>query len=64
MHPPRIFNAVFELVRRRLDGHNHNRVLQLEFEFLANAAVILDDVYLLADLEARPGHEVSSRRRL
>jgi hypothetical protein len=38
-------------------------VLQFEFEFLANAAVILGDIYLLADLEARLYHEASSPRR-
>jgi hypothetical protein len=34
-------------------------VLQFEFEFLANAAVILGDMYLLADLEARLCHKAS-----
>jgi hypothetical protein len=39
-------------------------VLQFEFEFLTTAAVILGDMYLLADLEARLYHEASPPRRL
>jgi hypothetical protein len=64
MNPPRIFNAVFEPVTIGLDGHHPNRVLQFEFEFLANAAVILGDMYFLANLEARLYHEASPPRRL
>jgi hypothetical protein len=63
MHPLRILNAVFELITIGLYGHHPKRVLQFEFEFLANAAVILGDIYLLADLEARLYHEASSPRR-
>src|SRR5215469_13424652 len=63
MHPPRIFNAVFEPVTIRLDGPDPNRVLQVGFEFFANIAVILGDVYLLADLEARLCHEASRVER-
>jgi hypothetical protein len=59
MHPPRIFNAVFEPVTIRLDGHHLNRMFQFEFEFLTNAAVILGDMYHLADLEVRLCHEAS-----
>jgi len=59
MHPPRIFNAVFEPVTIRLDGPDPNRVLEVGFEFFANAAVILHDEYFLADLEARLCHEAS-----
>jgi hypothetical protein len=58
MNPPRIFNAVFEPVTIGLDGHHPNRVLQFEFEFLANAAVILGDMYFLA-LEGWLCHEAS-----
>ena len=64
MYPPRIFNTVLERVTIRFDGHYPNRVLQLEFEFLANAAMILGDMYFLADLEARLYHEASRGRRL
>jgi len=63
MHPPRISNAVFEPVTKRLDGPDPNRVLQVGFEFFANIAVILGDVYLLADLEARLCHEASRVER-
>jgi hypothetical protein len=59
MNPPRIFNAVFEPVTIGLDGNHPNRVLQFEFEFLANAAVILGDMYFLANLEARLSHKAS-----
>jgi hypothetical protein len=59
MHPPRIFNAVLEPVTIRRDGHHPNRMLQFEFEFLATAAVILGDMYFLANLEARLCHEAS-----
>jgi len=59
MNPPRIFNAVFEPVAIRLNGHHRNRVLQFQFEFLANAAVILGDMYFLADLEAWLCHKAS-----
>jgi hypothetical protein len=34
-----------------------------EFEFLANDAVILGDMYFLADLETRLYHEASPPRR-
>jgi len=59
MHSPRIFNAVFESVTIRLDGHHPNRMLQFEFEFLANVAVKLGDMYFLVDLEARLCHKAS-----
>ena len=59
MNLPRIFNAVLEPVTIPLDGHHPNRVLQFEFEFFANVAVILGDVYFLADLEARLCHNAS-----
>jgi hypothetical protein len=64
MHPLRILNAVFEFITIGLYGHHPERVLQLEFEFLANTAVILGDMYFLADLETRLYHEASPRRRL
>jgi hypothetical protein len=53
-----------EPVTIRLDGHHPNRVLQFEFEFLATGAVILRDMYFLADFETRLYHEASPRRRL
>ena len=64
MHPSPIFNAVLEPVTIRLDGHHPNRVLKFEFEFLATAAVILGDMYFLADLETRFYHEALPPRRL
>jgi hypothetical protein len=64
MLAPSIFNAVFELVITRFYDHHPRRALQLEFEFLANAAVILDDMHSLADLEARLCHVASLPRRL
>jgi hypothetical protein len=59
MRPPRILNAVFEPVTIRLNGQHPNRVLQFQFEFLADAAVILGDMYFLADLEAWLCHKAS-----
>jgi hypothetical protein len=59
MNPPRIFNAVFEPITIRLDSHHPNGALQFEFELLTNAAVILGDIYFLADLETRLYHKAS-----
>jgi hypothetical protein len=64
MHPLPILNAVFELITIRLYGHHPHRVLQVGFEFLANAAVILNDMYFLTDLETGLCHEAYPRRRL